>query len=111
MTKKPIRVIDMDTIRSSKVPPRAQEPGGGKRGMTDAEADALEPGIYRVYYTSGATDLAAIGRRPAINQGERYRPPATWIAPVHGRGSATADGCMPNHWYWDMVERVERIEI
>ena len=79
--------------------------------MTDEQADKLEPGIYRVYYTSGAVDMAAIGRRPPIRQGERQRPGATWIAPVRGSGSCTADGVVSNVWYWDMVERVERIEI
>ena len=79
--------------------------------MTSAEADALEPGIYRVYYTSGATDVAAIGRRLAIRQGERNRPEVTWIAPVKGSGICSEAGGIRDYWYWDTVVRVERIEV
>ena len=107
MTDQP-RVIQIETIRAQA---RELEHRVKGRGMTDEQADKLEPGIYRVYYVFGAVDVAAIGRRPPIRQGERQRPGATWIAPVRGSGSCTADGVVSNVWYWDMVERVERIEI
>ena len=70
-----------------------------------AEGNALAPGIYRIFWSSGRSCLAAIGKRPAIEQGERNRPERNWLAPI------TFGYPMCDEWMWDGIDKVERLEI
>lgn len=47
--------------------------------MTDGEFQALPLGLYRVYWRSGGSSLAAIGMSAS---GGRWLAPCNWLEPV-----------------------------
>jgi hypothetical protein len=54
----------------------------------------LPPGLYRIYWTSGGSSLAAVGCAPVGRN---------WIAPINWTRSWPADR------YWSEIERIEPI--
>lgn len=51
--------------------------------MTDAEANLLEPGLYRLRWSAGGTSLAAVG---VLANGDRWFAPTNWLNfGLHGR--------------------------
>src|SRR5262245_64380205 len=63
--------------------------------MTHAESLLLDPGIYRLYWHSGGSSLAAVGM---TIEGWRWMAPINWVMP----------SAMPR--CWASVVRAERID-
>lgn len=78
---------------------RNAAPSGGKphpfakRGSPDAP----RPGLYRVFWKSGGSSLAAIG---TLSNGDRWIAPTNWVTP----------GTMASAGEWGDVERLDRID-
>lgn len=77
------------------------------RGSTDAQKDAhplakfrsevgVDPGLYRVFWKSGGSSLAAIGMLP---NGDRWIAPTNWVRPCE----------MPSAGAWGEIDRLEAI--
>ena len=68
--------------------------------MTQREARKLRHGLYRLWWKSGDSSLAAVG---SLYDGTRWFAPTNWTAPAYSR--------LVTSVAWRMVQRVERIEV
>ncbi len=66
--------------------------------MTKKDVAKLQLGLYRVYWKSGGSSLAAVGN---LHDGTRWLAPCNWTS-VSPQGIATAN-------YWKQVKYVEKI--
>ncbi len=60
--------------------------------MTREEGNALSNGLYRLFWKSGGSSLAAVGRN---HYGDTWYAPTNWVTPIGV--------------YWEDVSRVEAI--
>ena len=63
--------------------------------MTRAEGNKLPLGLYRVFWKSGGSSLAAVGMDYV---GNRWLAPTNWVTPSPAG-------------HWRLVDRVERIPV
>ena len=65
--------------------------------MTKEQANAIEHGLYRLFWKSGGTSLASVG---SLYDGTHWFAPTNWTSPTAG-GIASTD--------WRKIDKVEPI--
>lgn len=64
--------------------------------MLMREANQLAPGLYRIYWRTGGSSLAAVG---VTSEGNRWMAPINWVYPGDSYSS------------WWLVTKVEKLEV